>query len=141
MSAPLLLITIYMTYTQSLSIMKHLKNLILILIVIICSVCNAQNESASNTYDKVVYLPTAFSPNNDGMNDHLFIRGKGIEALELSIYNRFGELVFMTKDQSIGWDGYYEGEKLNSEVYIANLNVTFIDGEEKQLFGNITLVL
>jgi len=121
--------------------MKHLKILILILIVSITSLCNAQTESGSNTYDKVVYLPTAFSPNNDGINDQLFVRGKEIDALELNIYNRFGELVFMTNDQNIGWDGYYEGEKLNSEVYIANLNVTFIDGEEKQLFGNITLVL
>jgi len=121
--------------------MKLIKKLIFILIISITSLCNAQTESGSNTYDKVVYLPTAFSPNNDGINDQLFVRGEGIEALKLSIYNRFGELMFMTKDKSIGWDGYYNGEKLNSEVYIANLNVVFSDGEKKQLFGNITLVL
>ena len=119
--------------------MKHLKKLIFTLTIIICSVCNAQNNTDIN--DKAVYLPTAFSPNNDGVNDQLFVRGKGIDAFELNIYNRFGELVFITKDQSIGWDGSFMGEKLNSEVYIAYLNVTFFDGEEKQLYGNVTLVL
>jgi gliding motility-associated-like protein len=91
--------------------------------------------------NNIVYLPTAFSPNNDGINDQLHVRGKNITELELNIFNRFGELVFKTNDISIGWDGFYQGEKLNSEVYITNLNVTFFDGEKKHFYGNITLVL
>ena len=121
--------------------MKHLKKISIFIFIFICTLCNAQNEFGSDSHDKVVYLPTAFSPNNDGVNDQLFVRGKGIDAFELNIYNRFGELVFITKDQRIGWDGSFMGEKLNSEVYIAYLNVTFFDGEEKQLYGNVTLVL
>ena len=70
----------------------------------------------------------------------MYVRGSSIEEFELIIYNRYGELVFKTNNQGNGWDGTYLGEKLNSDVYIAILNVTFLDGEIKQLYGNITLV-
>ncbi|HIF15070.1 MAG TPA: T9SS type B sorting domain-containing protein, partial [Bacteroidetes bacterium] len=83
------------------------------------------DQNSSN----VVYLPTAFSPNGDGRNDELYVRGENIDKIELIIYNRLGELVFTTKSQSSGWDGTHRGEMLNSDVFIANLNVTFSDGE------------
>ncbi|MEM9991398.1 MAG: gliding motility-associated C-terminal domain-containing protein, partial [Bacteroidota bacterium] len=52
-----------------------------------------------------IFIPAAFTPNGDGRNDVLFVRGLPIESMVFSVYNRWGELVFQTTDQSVGWDG------------------------------------
>jgi len=90
--------------------------------------------------DKVVYLPTSFSPNNDGQNDVLYVRGAGISTLELLIYDRYGKLVFNSNSLNNGWDGTLNNKPLKSAVFMAILDVTFIDGEQKTLKGNITLM-
>src|SRR6185436_18475936 len=51
-----------------------------------------------------VYLPNAFSPNDDHENDVFYVRGNCIEFMQFEIYNRWGELVFATADPAIGWD-------------------------------------
>ncbi|HIF14014.1 MAG TPA: T9SS type B sorting domain-containing protein [Bacteroidetes bacterium] len=93
-----------------------------------------------NCPDKVVYLPTSFSPNNDGQNDVLYVRGTGISTLELLIYDRYGKLVFNSNSLNNGWDGTLNNKSLNSAVFMVILDVTFIDGEQKTLKGNITLM-
>ena len=55
----------------------------------------------------VIFLPDIFSPNDDGFNDMLFVRGGGILDLELSVYNRWGDRVHNSKDIDQGWDGNY----------------------------------
>jgi gliding motility-associated-like protein len=90
--------------------------------------------------DKVIYLPNSFSPNNDGQNDVLYVRGTGISTMELVIYDRYGSLVFKSNDLNNGWDGTLNNKALKSAVFIINLDVTFIDGEQKTLKGNITLM-
>ena len=101
---------------------------------------NKEVEVFDGCDNNSVYLPSAFSPNGDGANDVLYVRGSQIETLDFSVYNRFGELVFNTKDQSIGWDGIYKGIAVNNEVFAANLFVTFSNGEQKHLQGDVTLV-
>lgn len=55
-----------------------------------------------------VMLPTAFSPNGDGVNDvYHVILDNGVELVSFSIFNRWGELVFQTADPSEGWDGWF----------------------------------
>jgi gliding motility-associated-like protein len=85
-------------------------------------------------------LPTAFSPNGDGENDILYVRGAAIKTLDLKIWNRWGQLVFETTDQRIGWDGTFNGQPQPIEAYAYVLNATFIDGTARQLKGNITLL-
>lgn len=85
-------------------------------------------------------LPNAFSPNGDGANDVLYVRGSGIELLNLRIYNRWGELVFETEEQSMGWDGTFNGKEQPVEAYAYILNVTFIDGTTFSKKGNVTLL-
>lgn len=84
-------------------------------------------------------VPTAFSPNNDGNNDQLFVKGKGLESIHFFIYNRYGQLVFETSDQSLGWDGTFENEDLNPGVFTWVLEYTR-NGETGMLKGNTTLV-
>ena len=85
-------------------------------------------------------LPTAFSPNGDGDNDILYVRGAAIVTLDLKIFNRWGQLVFETKSKDIGWDGKYNGQPQPIDAYAYVLNATFIDGSAKLLKGNITLL-
>ncbi len=85
-------------------------------------------------------LPTAFSPNGDGSNDVLYVRGAGIQTMNLKIFNRWGTLLFESNDQSIGWDGTYKGQPQPMEAYAYVLSVTFIDDTKLLKKGNVTLL-
>jgi gliding motility-associated-like protein len=85
-------------------------------------------------------IPTAFSPNNDGENDILYVRGAAIKTLDLKIYNRWGQMVFETTSQDKGWDGTYNGQPQPVEAYAYILVADFIDGTGKTLKGNVTLL-
>jgi gliding motility-associated-like protein len=86
-----------------------------------------------------IYIPNGFSPNGDNNNDLYLIFGT-IPGLELVIYNRWGQVIFETKDQTIGWDGTYKGEKMQSGVYAYKLRLTDSKGIVTQKAGNITLM-
>jgi gliding motility-associated-like protein len=89
---------------------------------------------------KGVGLPTAFTPNGDGANDILFIKGVGLAAVSLVIYNRYGEVVFQTTDQNIGWDGTFKGREENPGVFTWVLQYDFITGDRGMQKGNTTLI-
>lgn len=73
----------------------------------------------SSCDDGLVIVPNAFSPNDDGLNDLLYVRGSTLDYIyTFKIYSRTGELVFETKNMGEGWDGTYNGEKLNGGVYV-----------------------
>lgn len=85
-------------------------------------------------------IPTGFSPNGDGQNDILYVRGAAIKTMDLKIYNRWGQLIFQTNTQEVGWDGTYNGQPQPMEAYGYVLTATFIDGTNRTLKGNITLL-
>jgi gliding motility-associated-like protein len=87
-----------------------------------------------------VFIPNAFTPNGDLNNDQLFIRGEFIESLEFEVYNRWGELVFETKDKTIGWDGNYKNNPAIAGVYSYHLKLICFDGQDFFKKGNITLI-
>ncbi len=66
-----------------------------------------------------IYLPTAFTPNGDGLNDVLRGIPVGIKEFKyLKIYNRWGQEIFVATDYRIGWDGKWKGQKQESGIYI-----------------------
>ena len=85
-------------------------------------------------------IPTGFSPNGDGSNDVLFVRGGGIEFMNLRIFNRWGEKVFESTTLEYGWDGTYKGKPQEMDAYAYVLTATFIDGSSTIKKGNITLL-
>jgi len=87
-----------------------------------------------------VFLPSAFTPNADGINDILYLRSNFIDQMELLIYNRWGEEVFATKDQSVGWDGTFKGAKVSPDVYAYTLRVVCINQAEYAVRGNVSLM-
>jgi len=86
-----------------------------------------------------VFVPNAFSPNNDGINDTLFVRGKCISTMEFCIYNRWGEKVFESNNISTGWNGKYKNGTRNTGVYVWYLIATMDDGTVVNKKGNVTL--
>ncbi len=93
-----------------------------------------------------VYVPNTFSPNNDGMNDVFYIRGKGIAAIKsLRIFNRWGTAVFSKLNFSInepgaGWDGRYNGQSLTPDVFVYEAEIICDNNEVFPVKGNVTLI-
>lgn len=87
-----------------------------------------------------VFLPNAFSPNSDGQNDVLFVRGDCIAEMQFDIYNRWGERVFSSSDQSTGWDGMWRGTPCETAVFTYMLRAVLVDGTPVTMKGNISLV-
>lgn len=87
-----------------------------------------------------IFIPNGFSPDGDGENDILFVRGKGIENFILTIYDRWGGKVFETTNLDIGWDGTYKSERLNTAVFVYYITGMFEDGTQINEKGNITLL-
>jgi gliding motility-associated-like protein len=87
-------------------------------------------------------IPSAFSPNGDGIND-LFriVRHLNIDKLdEFSIYNRWGEKVFTTSDFDTGWDGSYQGQPAPMSVYAWYVKAKTYEDKDVFVKGNVTLV-
>ncbi len=89
-----------------------------------------------------VSVPTAFSPNGDGNNDIIYVRGWGIKELnEYRIYNRWGELVYENPgDIKQGWDGKYKGQIQPIETYAVTVVATAINNETLTYKGFINIL-
>ena len=87
-----------------------------------------------------VYVPNTFTPNGDGQNDILFVRGNMITEMYFAVYNRWGEMVFETTNQNVGWDGIYKGMKADPAVFAWYLRATCYNGNELKKQGNTTLI-
>ncbi len=94
-----------------------------------------------------VYIPNAFSPNDDGSNDVFMIYGRtGVAEVQyLRIFNRHGSLVyaaenFMPDDPSVGWTGHFQGKRLSAGVYVYAAKIEFVDGASEVFGGEVLLV-
>jgi len=105
--------------------------------------------SVKVTVDKTrsVYIPNAFSPNNDGINDEFTVFGGNEieEVTSLKIFSRWGNLVyelnnFQPNDLSSGWDGIFRGKALNPSVFVFIAEIKFIDGVSIPYKGDIVLL-
>lgn len=105
-------------------------NVIQLLVVVVERPCEDPN----------IFLPNAFTPNGDGENEVLRLMGNGVEEMQLIIYNRWGQKVFESFEQSVGWDGTFKGEALAPDAYGFYLYVRCVGGEEYFKKGNITLL-
>lgn len=89
--------------------------------------------------ENTLFIPDAFSPNGDGLNDVFMVSGNNITKLELMIFSRGGALIFQTNDLKKGWDGYVKGVKAESGVYVYKVNYT-ANGKTTTSTGNLTLL-
>ncbi len=87
-----------------------------------------------------LFIPNAFTPNGDGENDVLYVRGKNIQEMTFRVFDRWGEKVFESHDPEKGWDGTYQGRDLDPDVYVYYLEITCQGDKEYFEKGNITLI-
>lgn len=89
-----------------------------------------------------VYVPTAFTPNGDGLNDVFYIEGYPMKVMEFWVYNRWGEQLFYTQDPKSGWDGrrFQNGEISPQDLYLYKTSVKGEHGEIRELTGCFQLV-
>ncbi len=87
-----------------------------------------------------VFIPRAFTPNGDGTNEKVFVRGDYLIEMEFVIYNRWGEQVFLTKNRADGWDGTHKGTAVCPDVYGYYVKGKCKKGEDFFIKGNITVL-
>ena len=97
--------------------------------------------------NRPIFIPTAFSPNGDGVNDFFTIYGNqaGVAIKELKIFNRWGALVFTGTELPLGvdqrgWDGTWNNTPLASDVFVYYALIRFVDGQEILYKGDVTLM-
>ncbi|MDX1684892.1 MAG: gliding motility-associated C-terminal domain-containing protein, partial [Saprospiraceae bacterium] len=96
-----------------------------------------------------LFVPNSFSPNGDNLNDRLKLyvkEGKVEQIKKFNIYSRWGELIYSESGTNpddgthIGWDGTFNGERLNPGVYVYHIDVTLIGDQKVKLNGSVTLI-
>lgn len=93
-----------------------------------------------------LFIPNTFSPNNDGMNDVFYPRGKGLLNIKaFRIFNRWGQIVYertnlQANDPAVGWDGRYNNQLQMPDVYVFVIDVMCDNGIVLSRKGNVTLL-
>lgn len=85
-------------------------------------------------------VPNAFTPGKFGINSTIGVQGFGIQELQWTIYNRWGQKVFETNSPKVRWDGTFKGKPLPMDVYSYTLKATLVNGERVTKTGDITLI-
>ncbi len=88
------------------------------------------------------FIPNAFSPDGNGINDTFLGKGKGIIKYELMIFDRWGNFIFYADDINKGWDGKANSgaETAQQDVYVWKVNLTDIFNKKHSFIGTVTLV-
>lgn len=109
----------------------------------------AYNANGCNdtTYISVVinpeftfYIPNAFTPDGDGINDTFFGQGTHIAEFNIMIFDRWGELLFTSDNLNAAWDGYYRGTESKPDVYVYRVKLRDDMGAYHSYEGHVTLV-
>lgn len=80
--------------------------------------CGVRSDTVLVEVYKDIFVPNAFSPNNDGLNDRWMIPAlNAFSASEVTVYNRYGQPIFHTTNNTAGWDGKYKGENVSPGTY------------------------
>jgi gliding motility-associated-like protein len=118
----------------------------------IVTVVNARGCSISDTVfvrvsdEASAFVPSAFTPNGDGLNDKFEMDILGATTINVKIWDRWGELVFSNPDQANGmsdthgWDGTFRGKPVQFDTYTYQLVITYSDGHEQTVAGTLSVL-
>jgi gliding motility-associated-like protein len=87
-----------------------------------------------------IFVPNAFTPNQDGNNDLFFPVAVNIKSISWKIYNRWGQMLFETDELKKGWDGLFESEAATSDVYVYVIYYVGMNDQSGTKKGNVTLL-
>jgi gliding motility-associated-like protein len=85
-------------------------------------------------------IPNSFTPNGDGENDILYHKGYGINVLEITIYNRWGECVFLETNSFKGWDGKYKNIECPDGSYSVRIIYEDCTAYRQEFIGHVNLL-
>ena len=90
----------------------------------------------------MIYIPNTFTPNNDRHNDIFNVKGEGILEFDMKIFDRWGNLIFLSDDISKGWNGIVNGggEVAQMDTYVYLVSVSNIKGNDKTYRGIVNLI-
>ena len=94
-------------------------------------------HSCDNT---LLFIPDAFTPNNDGTNDLFYAKGNKIKEFHISIFNRWGELIFESNDMNKYWDGTKNGKPAQEGVFVYSIKAKSTLNEDIEKIGQVTLI-
>ena len=86
-----------------------------------------------------MYIPNAFTPNGDGINDEFMPILTSVVSVEFTIFNRWGQEIFYSREKRPRWDGTYNGFVSPNDIYIYKINVVNILEQEETFTGHVTL--
>ena len=118
-----------------------------------CSDSVRVNGAVTITQDCRIRFPSGFIPDKNGPSGGYYDPAQqpdyntifhpiyeNVDGYELRIYNRWGELVFVSTDITVGWDGYYKGRLAPQDTYIYEAKSKCASGEEIKSIGSVTLI-
>jgi gliding motility-associated-like protein len=100
----------------------------------------SQSNEACVIFSPTLYMPTAFTPNGDGLNDYFSAVGEFVETSSLEIYDRWGKLLFRSTNLNEGWDGSVDGQPAPEGGYVYKVKIVGYNGDTFAKEGSITLV-
>ncbi len=94
----------------------------------------------TNPLGNQVYIPNAFTPNNDGNNDYFLVYGNTISQIKMRVFTQWGQLIFESRVKENGWDGTFKGQMQPNGVYVYSIDLTFNDGTKTHKDGTVTIL-
>lgn len=105
-----------------------------------CETSNPGSASGTTLSSKEIFVPNVFTPNGDGRNDILFVYGNYVATIKLSLFNQWGQLIFVSENINTGWNGTYKGQPQPVGVYAYTLKVVLQDGTVINKKGAVNLI-
>ena len=90
--------------------------------------------------DLTIYVPNSFTPNNDNLNETFGAYGFGVDKFNMTIFNRWGELIFESDDINKQWNGTYKGQICQEDIYVYHIIYKGINRGYQDIYGKILLI-
>ena len=98
------------------------------------------SDDVTINYDPLIFVPNAFTPDGDDHNNTFFAVVNNVSEFEMMIFNRWGELIFVSNSVDTHWDGTYAGEKSPDGIYVWKIKYTDLNGLSYDLIGHVALL-
>ena len=100
------------------------------------------NPTEATNKPYTFYIPNAFTPNGDGVNDEFFGKGENIVNYDMWIFDRWGTMIFHGNDINVKWDGRINGagDIAQQDVYVWKVRLTDVFNKKHDYIGTVTLV-
>tara|TARA_B110000967_G_C18782246_1_gene508893 strand:+ start:503 stop:967 length:465 start_codon:yes stop_codon:yes gene_type:complete len=144
LSTFILFFSVFLNYAQNNNEVEYNENLNIYRIVALRNQ-NQQIVSVSNAVSVEkpysLYAPNAFSPDGDGINDFFNISGQSLSDFQIEVYNRWGQMVYKSKNISDNWNGKYNGKDLPPGTYVYKIKTISVLTNDKYVkSGTVSLV-